>query len=329
MYNVQGYIRRCLNSIFNQDFKDYELILVDDGSTDNTIDEAREVISKASKEQISKIILKDNSGASATRNLGIREAKGEFIIFMDADDQMSNDALSVMDKTTCQSEADLYVFSLKKEINGVIVGSELTKVDSFYIEEINSVRCLEKYLESTRYIITWQPWSKVFRKNIIKDNNIEFDTTLHSCNDFNFFMKYFLNVRTVSFTNTPTTIYSVDRPGSISGTKLHRRFESSTKAYSDMFNRIKCSGVESPVLLDYMSYLYLCSFDLVTQMSREQIEKVDVIVNDNLEIFYYSNNSISRLRRILFKALGYKKGAQAVSLIRYITNHFRKGNSEI
>lgn len=329
MYNVQGYIHDCLNSIFEQEFENYELILVDDGSDDNTLDVARRAIKDANKEPITTIIEKDNSGASATRNAGLKVAKGEFIIFMDADDLMTNYSLNAMNEATEQQKADLYVFSLKKEVDGFICESELSKIDNFHVEEENGVRCLEKYLEKTDYIITWQPWSKVFRKSIIDKKNIEFDTSLFCCNDFNFFMKYILNTQSVFFSNTPTTIYRVDRPGSISITKLERRLQSSTKAYSEMFYRIKDTGFRSPLLLEYMSYLFLCSFDIASHLKQQQLSKIDNIVSENQEVYKYSRSFISKLRRTIYKIFGYNTGAKLILFIQKCSSPFRAGNSII
>lgn len=329
MYNVQGYIGRCLHSILGQDYNDYEIILVDDESTDGTLVEARQIIEQYQDRHNITLIKKKNSGASDTRNVGLKRANGEFVIFMDADDQMTSEALIIMDEATRKKEADLYVFSLKKEIEGRIVESRLSKVNKFYLEAENPVRCLELYLEKTNHIITWQPWSKVFRKCIIEQNDVSFDTSLYCCNDFNFFMKYFLCVKSVLFTNIPTTIYSIDRPGSISGTKLQKRFESSTRAYSDMYNRISGSGYNCPILLDYMSYLFLCTFDLVPQMTDNQMQIVKDTINDNYEVYYYSQNIISRLRRILFRYFGVRKGAQIIDRIRYLSGYLKKGNSDI
>lgn len=329
MYNVQHYISKCLKSIFEQNFKDYELILVDDGSNDNTLEEARKFVGLSGMESITRILTKNNSGASDTRNVGIKSARAEYIIFMDADDQMTENSLSTMDRSVSEKDADLYVFSLIKNADGVVTKSNLSLIDNFFINQTNSVLCLERYLEKTNYIITWQPWSKIFKRSIIEQNEIEFDPSLYCCNDFNFFMKYMLKTNSVLFNNAPTTIYSVDRPGSISTTKLERRFDSSIKAYSEMFCRIKSMGVECPHLLSYMSYLFLCSFDIVSKMSNEQISKLDDIIEKNKEIYYYATDKISSLRRLCFKLFGFKLGSKIIDIIRICTIKLRRKNSEI
>jgi hypothetical protein len=248
---------------------------------------------------------------------------------MDADDRMTSNALFEMNKTVSESVADLYVFSLIKEIDGKLERSNLTDIEGFTIVSKNSTDCLEQYLNKTQYLITWQPWSKVFRKSIIEDNKIMFDSRLYCCNDFNFFMQYFLCINSVIFNPVPTTIYSFARPGSISWTKLEKRFMSSATAYSDMFVRIKEKSPSAQTLLKYMSYLFLCCFDLAVQLSGNDETIMKNVVENNSEIYNYADDKISRLRRLCFKLLGFKKGALAVREIRNCTKYFRSRNSDI
>ena len=83
VYNVEKYLKRCIDSILNQSFTDFELILVDDGSTDNS----GEIIDEyAIKDERIKVIHKENGGLSSARNVGIEYSKGNYIAFVDSDD---------------------------------------------------------------------------------------------------------------------------------------------------------------------------------------------------------------------------------------------------
>ncbi|MBQ6334395.1 MAG: glycosyltransferase family 2 protein [Erysipelotrichaceae bacterium] len=91
VYNVERYIRNCLESILKQSFRDFELLLVDDGSTDAGIDTALEVLEKC---DISwRILEKQNGGQSSARNFGLRQAKGDYVVFIDSDDVIHEDFL--------------------------------------------------------------------------------------------------------------------------------------------------------------------------------------------------------------------------------------------
>lgn len=312
MYNVEKYITRCLDSILFQNYDDYEIILVDDGSTDNTLTTVNNYIHRNKKGSIIRIIKKNNSGASDTRNYGLSEAKGDYIVFMDADDYMLNGALETYGNTINTYDADLYVFSLKKNINGAMVESRLTSINSFCIEDEASINVLNQYLKKTDYIITWQPWGKLFKKDIIDKYRVQFDTELYCCNDFNFFFKYFMHVHSVVFTNIPVVAYTVERTGSITTTKIEKRLYSGMRAYEMFFYQIKEQDREAFELLDYASYLYLCSLELCSNLS----ETLHVNEEINKEIFYYSKSTISVFKRFCYRVFGLKIGSKIIGLTR-------------
>ena len=89
VYNAEKYLSDCIDSILNQTLKEIELILINDGSTDNSLQICRE---KASKDSRVKIINKKNEGQGYARNIGIDRAKGEFITFVDSDDYIDKEA---------------------------------------------------------------------------------------------------------------------------------------------------------------------------------------------------------------------------------------------
>lgn len=104
VYNVEKYIAICIESICNQTFSDFELIIVDDGSTDNSLD----IIKKyAEIDSRIRFFTQKNSGISATRNKGLREAKGNYILYIDSDDYILPDTLKVLWENATESGADI------------------------------------------------------------------------------------------------------------------------------------------------------------------------------------------------------------------------------
>ena len=88
VYNVEKYLRRCLNSVIDQEYKNIEIILVNDGSTDNSLEIA---ISYKEKDKRIKVFSQENQGLSAARNMGLDKSHGEYITFIDSDDYVSKD----------------------------------------------------------------------------------------------------------------------------------------------------------------------------------------------------------------------------------------------
>lgn len=93
VYNVETYLRECLDSVFNQTFTDWEAICVNDGSTDGSSDILNEY---AARERRLKVITQPNGGLSAARNAGMREAEGDYILFLDSDDWLEHNALQTL-----------------------------------------------------------------------------------------------------------------------------------------------------------------------------------------------------------------------------------------
>ncbi len=112
-YNVEEYIERAINSVLNQNFNDYELIAVEDSSTDNTLEKIMKY-----GEKIKIIKNEKNRGLGAVRNIGIENAVGEYIVHLDGDDTLYNEStLKDIDKTIGDSKPDIIFFGFQ-EING-------------------------------------------------------------------------------------------------------------------------------------------------------------------------------------------------------------------
>lgn len=111
IYNVENYLRQCLDSIVAQTYQNFECILINDGSPDNSSDICREYVSKDSR---FKYFEKDNGGVSSARNLGIEHSKGEYITFIDSDDWVDSDYLEALYTTLLEEGADITVSTYKQ-----------------------------------------------------------------------------------------------------------------------------------------------------------------------------------------------------------------------
>lgn len=106
VYNAEETLRRCIESVLNQGFTDFELLLVDDGSTDSSAGICREY---ENGDRRVRVIHKENTGVSDTRNLGLSEARGTFVQFLDSDDWITPDATSLMVRAARDSGADMVI----------------------------------------------------------------------------------------------------------------------------------------------------------------------------------------------------------------------------
>ncbi|WP_314482204.1 glycosyltransferase [Streptococcus cristatus] len=154
VYNAQDGIKRCIDSLLNQSFKNFEIILLNDGSKDNSLNILKEYELKYS---FVRVIDKQNEGVAVTRNKGILLAEGEYIMFMDNDDFVDSDYLETFYQAIHEKKLDLVIGGYKRvnQDNQIIFSQDIQQS------------------EWSKYIIT-APWAKVYRTEFLKTNNLEF-----------------------------------------------------------------------------------------------------------------------------------------------------------
>ena len=181
VYNVEQYLSRCVESILNQTFSDFELLLIDDGSPDKSGKICDEYAMTDSR---IRVFHKENDGVSSARNLGLDNARGEWVTFVDSDDWIKNNYLKVFNDNSCY---DLIIcgyqefgYSDKKK---VIKEHYTIKVDA------NLLDIWEKHL-STQCFVYWYPWAKFYKNRIIQSNRIRFNKKMIYSEDFCFVLDY-------------------------------------------------------------------------------------------------------------------------------------------
>ncbi len=177
VYNVEKYLEQCLDSLINQSMEDIEIICINDGSTDNSL----ELLKKLSlKDDRIKVFTQENSGLSATRNKGIDLAKGEYILFLDSDDWFELDTCKVVYENAQKFDSDLVIFLLKNydESDG-----------KYYEDNYYNNSCLDdKFLNTSFNIddlgekifsLSVTAVNKLYKKSLLIENNIKFPVGLY------------------------------------------------------------------------------------------------------------------------------------------------------
>lgn len=180
-YNVEKYINECLDSLINQTFKEFEIIVVDDGSSDNTINILNEY--QANYNNI-KIIQQENQYAGVARNNGMKYAQGEYLLFLDSDDFFELDMLEKIYNKAKESDADVVLFDadVYDDRNNTL-NKEITRTNKSLLP---SKTVFSQKDTSFLYQI-FQPntWTKLFKKDFILENQIYFSNTKNA-NDLKF-----------------------------------------------------------------------------------------------------------------------------------------------
>ena len=209
-YNSEKHIEKCLDSIFNQTFKDFEVIVVNDGSTDRT----KKVCVRYATEHNNMILVnQENGGIATARNKGLEVCHGDYIAFSDSDDYMEVDWLQhFMDAIDANPECDIAIEGLlvdyNDKINHVPVKAEKYEGDKI-IEAYQSLKSL--HIEGFLF-------NKIYNRKIIEENNIRFEYTLKE--DLLFNLKYLYY--TTSLITISSSCYHYIQHGSQS--LIHRRY---------------------------------------------------------------------------------------------------------
>ena len=172
VYNVELYIEQCLNSVFNQTLKNIHVIIVNDGSTDNSDVVIRKILNEVNKDNVI-YITQENQGVSVSRNVALQYVKGEYVLFVDPDDYLDNKCIEKMYKKAKSIDADIVISGHRKVFDDSIEGVDedvFTSLDPDVIYDGHSVA--EKVLELD---ITGYLWDKLFRVSLIKEYELKFE----------------------------------------------------------------------------------------------------------------------------------------------------------
>ena len=173
IYNVEKYLGECLDSVLAQSFKDFEVICVDDGSTDKSTKILEEYQKKDNR---IKILQQQRGGAGAARNLGLSHAQGKYVQFLDSDDYFEPNLLEEMYTRAEKYDADLVVCSSKKvDDEGNIIESKSPNFP-IYVDKIPMEKVFNRlsYNEEIFNLLTPVVWNKLFLKDFLIDNDLKF-----------------------------------------------------------------------------------------------------------------------------------------------------------
>lgn len=191
IYNLEKYLSKSLDCVLSQTFKDFEVILVNDGSKD---DSAKICDEYSEKDNRIKVIHKENEGSGPTRNRGIEVAIGEFMMFLDGDDLIEDNMLEKMYSTITENDLDLVICNhstFNKDINDKVTKKSC---GNYIVRGKNE--CRKTYVDLLKNELVQPPWNKIYRSAIIKNNNIRFpdlrrsQDAVFNCNYFEYVNSY-------------------------------------------------------------------------------------------------------------------------------------------
>ena len=160
IYNVEKYLKRCIDSLVNQTYENLEIILINDGSTDNS-----EEIIKSYNDSRIKYFKNKNQGIGITRNFGIEKATGKYIMFIDSDDYIDTKMCDLMIKKAIKNQLDMVICNFYCETDDG--KQEKVEIEDFGITNLRNTPSLINQVNPS-------PWNKLYLTKLVKDNNIKF-----------------------------------------------------------------------------------------------------------------------------------------------------------
>ena len=287
VFNNEKMIIQCIESIINQTLKDFELIIIDDGSTDNTYS----VCEKYTHKNSNIILLKQkNKGVSSARNLGLSKASGKWCVFVDSDDTLKENHLEELSKT--DSDITWIGYDMYDE-NGNHLLQRLVEPINANTPELVNQSIFSLCHEKNFFAIIW---TKKFKMEIIHKYQIAFDESITICEDILFTHKYLQHCKSISCIKNATYNY-INREGSLShgGTNLFHYFDF-IKQYNNLINQIDYEEILKQFLIkdleNRFTYIIQKSFKPFNSFSKHF--RYDVILF-GIKIKYsmkYKNNYI-------------------------------------
>lgn len=188
VYNVENHIKKSIDSVFNQNFTDFELICVDDGSTDMSGKICDEY---ANKDNRLRVFHKDNGGVASARQFGIEKIEGDFFIFIDSDDYIEFDMFKNMYEIAMKSDSDVVYCDYFEEKDNI-------KIPKYQISVTSPIEMVEAIFSD---IMAGYLWNKIFKTSILKENHVLFQKGIDYGEDQLFVVRMLLFCKNVSYCN--------------------------------------------------------------------------------------------------------------------------------
>ncbi|MBQ3035075.1 MAG: glycosyltransferase, partial [Alphaproteobacteria bacterium] len=303
VYNVEEYLRECLDSVVNQTLKEIEIICVDDGSTDSSLEILKEYASKDNRITVMK---QENLHAGIARNAGLAVAKGEYLSFLDSDDFFELNMLEEMYKNCKKNKIDVCICDVQFYDNATkkTIFPEWT-LRKHFIPQKNVFNCFD-IAENIFHITNNWPWNKMFSKHFIKQLNLCFQNTSHT-NDTYFVCVALINGKNITVMKDKFVHYRTNVKNSLTSSfSRNKAPDNINRVLSAIYKKIKNNKIF------YRSFVNLCCEHLtwnlrnITDKESSEILKSKIIENNFYDIpsdlssdYFYSDKIYNEYLSIL------------------------------
>ena len=325
IYNIEKYLKECLDSIAHQTLGNIQVLMIDDGSTDSSASICKEY---AANYEGFEYYYKENGGTATARNVGLKNAKGEYIGFVDSDDYIEPDMFEKMYSAAKKNDSDI-VFCPTRGLD------DYTKLEvGHYDDKAIKFSILPKILphvvdSGTFRTVDWGNWSRIFRTSIINENNIKFYEGSRRCEDFAFSVECTLHAKSYTVIDEGELYHY--RPNENSKSRSYTK--SMWKSIRALMTYMK-EFTKNYKGYDFSKAMDMCIFYFSTSVIRNELrnpskseifEKISEVISDTLCIESISNISSYGMNEEYKSLYEFMKHKDATGLYKYLKRqNFKK-----
>ncbi len=293
-YNVKEYIRKCITSIENQTYQNYELIIIDDGSTDGTTDIINEMAVCNSK---IKVLNGGHKGVSNARNMGLDCVEGDYVTFVDSDDFLSENYLEKLVAWLEQENVDLAICGTTDVSEDGKVVNQSTRIGA---ETLNNDQFLADIVLCKKYTCT--VWGKIYKSELLKD--IRFDTSISIAEDFKFLYYLSKKIKKVYYNSQPLYNWLVRESSALHSARC-RQTHRALSTHEEIMDEINHSGeLYNSIETGYIMMCMECMKQAKTENDREIISSCKRKIRKRLgHCLLYGKFSFKEKIKIIIKLI--------------------------
>lgn len=300
------YLKKCVDSLVNQTYSNIEILLINDGSTNGNILKFIEMYEKSDKRIVG--INKNNSGVSATRNVGIKKAQKKWIMFVDADDWLDENACELFIQNIDNDLIDIVISNNYRDV-GIETKIVKNKCHNSHIikdnyekkELIDSIFCEE----NIKYNYVDAPWAKIYKKDFLENNNIFFKEDLKMAEDGLFNFEAYSKSHEIKYFHNPTYHYRKNDDSVCN--KYNEFIVENYKLVFEYYNKMLKNGEICLYEEEYNYFIFRQIKKIMKKYfySRENPKNIVVLKKELLD-FLDNQNCKNSIKKINWKKLSFR-----------------------
>lgn len=302
IYNTSLYLSKCIDSILEQTYPDFEIICIDDGSTDTSLQICKQY---ADKNENIRVYQQSNQGVAAARNLGLKHATGEYVSFVDSDDWLEPDMYEKLVRSAEENKSDVVVTNIFMVDES---GKKEARNNLDRVPEVFDNMKLVQYAferEAHKSITAWV-WNKLFRRDYIAKRQILFDKKLMIGEDVEFLVRLLMEECVVSYCNEPLYNHYA-RKNSLSKEFIPRKYDDRLKAYEKSIDVLERNGVENSAIIwlknfycfHAANYVEMAIKNNQIELAREKKQAIKKYIVEYSEINKQKPERVRRMEKLL------------------------------